>query len=64
MSGFSITISPRFRKLLRVAAWGALIVVILGMLPSVALVLSHLTDWFTGLYLHPSRLWKESPWSY
>lgn len=70
MSAFSITLSLRSRKRLRVAAWGALIVAILAILailaimPSVAHVSRHLANWFMSLSLHPSRLWKESPWSY
>jgi hypothetical protein len=64
MKELSLPFSPRSWKLLCLAAWGLLIVLILALLPFLVDVLSRLADWFTGLLPHPFRSWEESPWLY
>jgi len=55
-------ISPRCRKLLRCAAWAALIVLLLVSLPFLFDVLSRGIDWLTGLFPNPAKLWEALLW--
>ncbi len=58
------TISPRWRTLLRFAAWGALIVAVLASLPSLFGFFVQALGWFSGLFHRPDDLWKECPWCF
>lgn len=52
----AVTLSPRSRKLLRLAGWGVLVSLLLATLPFFVSVQSRALDWLTGLFLHPSGL--------
>lgn len=67
MKELAIAISPRGRKLLRFAAWGVLIVLVLAIAPFLFDVVGRVIDWFIGLLPHPSHSWQdylEYPWQY
>ncbi len=54
--------SPRWRKLLRFAGWGALIVVIFESAPFLFDLVGRGIGWIIGLFPHPDELWKECSW--
>lgn len=56
------TISPRSRKAIRYCAWGALIVLVLAISPSLLDILSRVIDWIIGLFPHSRPLWEETSW--
>lgn len=56
------TPSPRRRKLLCLAACGALAVLVLAGLPFFVDVVIRSIDWFPGPFLHSNRLSEEAPW--
>ena len=53
---------PRSRKLLRFAAWAALIVLLLVSLPFLFDVLGRGIDWLTGLFPNPAKSWEALLW--
>ena len=54
--------SPRWRRLLSFAAWGALIILILAGAPFLFDLIGRGIGWIIGLFPHPDELWKECPW--
>ena len=54
--------SPRWRKLLHFAGWGALIVVIFASAPFLFDFVGRGIGWIIGLFPHPDELWKECSW--
>lgn len=59
-----ITLFARSRRLLRVAAWIALILLAVALLPLVVHVIDRLADGFTSLLPQLNRLHEESLWPY
>jgi hypothetical protein len=62
MKRLSGAISPRCWKVLRYAAWAALIVLLLASLPFLFGVLSRGIDWITGLFPNPAKSWEALLW--
>ena len=58
MNRLAYAVSPRCGKILRFAAWAALIVLLLASLPFLFSVLSRGIDWITGLFPDPARSWE------
>ncbi len=63
MKVFAWAISPRSRKVLRLARWTVLIILALMALLLLVCFMSRLADWFTGFFPHLSPLWEDSRWS-
>jgi hypothetical protein len=57
-------ISPRWLRLLRFAAWAALVVMVLASLPFLFDLVGRGIGWIIGLFPHPDELWKECPWCF
>lgn len=64
MNKVSIAFYTRYRGLLRVAAWIALILLAAALLPLLVHVIDRLADGFTGLVPQLNRLHQESLWPY
>ncbi len=54
-------ISPRWKRLLRLAPLAAIIVIFLASLPFLFDLMNHGIGWIMGLFPHPDELWKECP---
>lgn len=52
----------RGRKILRFAAWAALLVLLLASLPFLFGLLSRGIDWIVGLSPNPARSWEALLW--
>ena len=57
-----VLISPPWQRLLRLAAWGTLIVTIFASAPFLFDLVGRGIAWIIGLFPHPDELWKECPW--
>jgi len=62
MNRVAYAVSPRCGKILRVAAWAALIILLLASLPFLFDVLSRGIDWITGLFPNPAKSWEALLW--
>ena len=58
---FSV-MSPRTRRLVEFAAWGALIVMLFASAPFLFDLIGRGIGWIIGLFSHPDELWRECPW--
>lgn len=59
-----LSLFSRSRRLLRIAAWIALILLAVALLPLVVHVIGRLADGFTNLLPQLNRLHEESLWPY
>jgi len=62
MNRVAYAVSPRCGKILRVAAWAALIVLLLASLPFLFGALNRGIDWITGLFPNPTKSWEALLW--
>ncbi len=62
MIRLTYAVSPRCRKMLRFAAWAALIVMLFVSLPFLFGGLSRGIDWITGLLPNPAKSWEALLW--
>lgn len=62
MNQLACAASPRCRKMLRFAAWAALIVLLLASLPFLFGALSRGIDWITGLFPNTAKSWEALLW--
>lgn len=60
---FSIT-STKWRRLLCLAAWAVVFVLIFASTPFLFDLLGRGIGWMIGLFPHPGELWKEYPWCF
>lgn len=64
MKRLFVLISAPWQGLLRFAAWGVFIVLVLASLPFLFDLMSRGIGWIMGLFPRPDDLWKECPWCF
>lgn len=64
MKRLFVLISPPWQGLVRFAAWGVFIVLVLASLPFLFDLISRGIGWIMGLFPRPDDLWKECPWCF
>ena len=62
MNRIFAAISHQWKRLVRFAAWGTLIVAIFASAPFLFDLVGCGIGWIIGLFPHPDELWKECPW--